>query len=219
MAPVITHSSLWPVSSQCGTERSGRLPEGGEPLRCAFKLQWNPSGGVAGCRIIVSVRSLRWRDLLCIIAVDEIWCFSDGSGCFFIRMKREEQHKRLEARLTMRCHGVAFALHLILLPVTGKKTSPTSQKSLKCLLQVAGGVCVIWKITSTVYILMVPCSSEHGSRWVYNDGMLLNFIRSSVIFLQTLPLCRMKMRLYYINYCPALYLCRHLRSFYSPWVS
>lgn len=45
---VITDSSPWPDSNQCGTERSGNDPEQGggrEALHCVFKLQWNPSGG------------------------------------------------------------------------------------------------------------------------------------------------------------------------------
>lgn len=45
---VITDSSPWPDSNQCGTERSGSDPEQGggrEALHCVFKLQWNPSGG------------------------------------------------------------------------------------------------------------------------------------------------------------------------------
>lgn len=45
---VITDSSPWPDSNQCGTARSGNDPEQGggrEAMHCVFKLQWNPSGG------------------------------------------------------------------------------------------------------------------------------------------------------------------------------
>lgn len=120
---LISLASLQPVRDRKEWQRIQR-----EESRCAFKLQWNPSGGSRG-------RSV--PDHCCLCAhCGGATCF-DGCAPLFLLLKAQDgcfsawnAWKRIEgfkqSPVTMKCHWTVFASHLILLPLAGKKTSPTS---------------------------------------------------------------------------------------------